>query len=81
MREDEEPDDYGLVQTVCADRLRPGDLIDVDGDWVVVEEAVADPDEEGMISIAWRSDDDDAGELALTADDMLEVRRMTEESD
>lgn len=81
VREDEEPDDYGLVQTVCADRLRPGDLIDVDGDWVVVEEAVADPDEEGMISIAWRSDDDDAGELALTADDMLEVRRMTEESD
>lgn len=79
--EDEAGDDYGLVQTVCADRLRPGDLIDVDGDWVVVEEAVADPDEEGMISISWRSDDDDAGELALTADDMLEVRRMTEESE
>lgn len=83
VRDDEDgaADDYGLVQTVCADRLRPGDLVDVDGDWVVVEEAVADPDEEGMISIAWRSDEDDAGELALTADDMLEVRRMTEEDD
>ncbi|MGP9695682.1 FtsK/SpoIIIE domain-containing protein [Brachybacterium sp. AOP25-B2-12] len=77
--EDELADDYGLVQSVCADRLRPGDLVNVDDDWVVVEEAVPDVEEDGMISIAWRSDDDDAGELAVQLDEMLEVRRMTEE--
>lgn len=83
LREDDDAisDDYGLVQAVCADRLRPGDLMNVDEDWVVVEEAVSDPEEEGMILVAWRSDDDDAGELALNANEMLDVRRMTEEED
>lgn len=83
LREDDDAaaDDYGIAQTVCADRLRPGDLVNVGDDWVVVEEAVADLEEDGTISIAWRSDDDDAGELAIGADEMLEVRRMSEEED
>lgn len=83
VREDDEDstDEYGPVRSEAADRLRPGDLIEVEGEWVVVEEAVADFEDDSLIAVAWRSDDDDAGELALNADDMLEVRRMTEEED
>lgn len=78
---DDDADDYGPSQNLCADRLHPGDLVNIDDAWVVVEEAVADLEEEGMVSLAWRADDggDEAGELVLGADEFLEVRRMTEE--
>lgn len=81
VREDDDVDvdDYGPTTTVAADRLRPGDLTLVEDQWVVIEEAEADPADDTQISIAWRSDDgQDAGDLVLDADGMVEIRRMND---
>lgn len=79
--DDEEDDGYEPATTTTSDRLQEGDLVLLDDEWVVVESAIADLEDEGMISISWRTDDDDAGEIALDADETLTVRRATEHPD
>lgn len=76
---DDEGDGYGPLVELTADRLQTGDLVRIDEEWVVVESAIADLEDEGMVSISWRSDDDDAGELALDAGDVLEARRADDD--
>ncbi|MGO2048585.1 MAG: FtsK/SpoIIIE domain-containing protein [Brachybacterium tyrofermentans] len=83
VREDGEDagDGYGPMKTVAADRLRPGDLIEMDDQWVAVEEAVVDLEDDAMVCVSWRSDDDDAGDLELSAGEMLQVRQAEEEDE
>lgn len=78
----EEVDDgYGPAALIAADRLQEGDLVYLEDEWVVVESAIADLEEDGMLSISWRSDDDDAGEIVMDAGETLEVRRSAEDLD
>ncbi|MGP5008224.1 hypothetical protein ACTXJK_15135 [Brachybacterium tyrofermentans] len=79
--DDEEDDGYEPATSTTSDRLQEGDLVLLDDEWVVVESAIADLEDEGMISISWRTDDDDAGEIALDADETLTVRRAAEHPD
>lgn len=79
--DDEEDDGYEAATTTSSDRLQEGDLVLLDDEWVVVESAIADLEDEGMISISWRTDDDDAGEIALDADETLTMRRAAEHPD
>lgn len=79
--DDDEDDGYEAATTTSSDRLQEGDLVLLDDEWVVVESAIADLEDEGMISISWRTDDDDAGEIALDADETLTVRRAAEHPD
>ncbi|UQN31805.1 FtsK/SpoIIIE domain-containing protein [Brachybacterium kimchii] len=76
-----EDDDYGPSQNVPADRIKDGDLVYLDDQWVVVECAEADLEDDGMISLSWRSDEDEAGEVALDADEVMDIRRITEDKD
>lgn len=79
--EEDEADGYEPSTITTSDRLQEGDLVFLDDEWVVVESAIADLEDEGMISISWRTDDDDAGEIALDADETLTVRRAAEHPD
>ncbi|WP_156488656.1 hypothetical protein [Brachybacterium sp. sponge] len=79
--EEDEDDGYEPSTITTSDRLQEGDLVLLDDEWVVVESAIADLEDEGMISISWRTDDDDAGEIALDADETLTVRRAAEHPD
>lgn len=71
-------DGYGHSTEIAADALRVGDLVNLDGVWVVVESAVADYEDEGVVSLSWRSDDDDAGDLTIDAEEYIEIRRPIE---
>lgn len=79
--EEDEEDGYEPATTTTSDRIQEGDLVLLDDEWVVVESAVADLEDDGMISISWRSDEDDAGEIALDVDETLTVRRAAEHLD
>lgn len=72
-------DGYGPVQSVSAEQLQPGDLIDLDGLQVVVEVAVPDVDDDELTVLDWRGDDDSAGSLSVGRRDPFDTRRMIEE--
>lgn len=73
---------YGPAEEVPVDEVEPGWLVMVDADtqqWAVVEsEPEPDPFDEGVLSLAWRGDDDQAGVLAVEDQSVL-ARRPTEE--
>lgn len=56
-----------------------GDLVDSDGEWVVVEDdPVADVDDPDAVSIPWRTDSDEYGDLVAPADELIQVRHPKE---
>lgn len=68
--------DYAEEEYLPVTELRPGDLVDEDGDWVVVEtEPEPDVDDEDLVVIAWRSDTDGAGTISVPDGELLLVRR------
>lgn len=77
---DEKPDtqtDDGYMPTedLRAGEVEPGDLVQIDGQWVTVEGAVEDPGEEGLWCIDYRTDTDESEMVALEETEMLPVRK------
>lgn len=74
-------DSYGEQLSVAAGSLAVGDLICVDQDldaWAVVEEEpMSDFEDDDLISIAWRDDQDASGQLVVPAESRLTVCRPT----
>lgn len=71
----EESDGYGDPSPVAASQVQAGDLIEVDGAWVVVEDEPVDAfDESGEVSLMWRDGDED-GEVLLGPDESVRIRR------
>lgn len=71
----DEYEGYAEEQTTAAEHVEIGDLVLYDdslGLWAVVEAVEVDDD---LVSIAWRDDEDGSGDLALSVDDALVVRR------
>lgn len=84
VEEDIEPawdEDYGPATEIAASGLSAGDLILVDeatDQWAVVETDVEeDIDDPDLVCIDWRTDDDDAGSLAVPQDSTVSARRPT----
>lgn len=68
-------DGYSDDLPVGASQVRAGDLIEVNGTWVVVEDDSDDAfGDDGSVSLLWRDGDED-GEVLLGADEMVRVRR------
>lgn len=66
-------DYYAEPATERADAIAVGDLVDIDGRWVVVDEEVEV--EDGLATLMWRDDNDgDPGMTEFPADDYLTVR-------
>lgn len=84
--EHDEPTDpmaaYGDPETVGPLEARVGDLIEVEaGVWAVLEiepEAGLDDEQPDLVSLSWRSDDDDSGTLDLPDDAAVQIRRPKE---
>lgn len=80
---DSEGEEDGYLEPVelPGSALAVGDLIEIeDGVWAVVDEDPSqDPLDPGMVVVSWRSDDDDAGNLCLPADELLRTRKPNEE--
>ena len=78
----EEPDldqDYEPVEEIRADQLQPGDLICTDTAlqlWAAIEGAETDIDDDDLVCVDWRADDDSTGELTVPASSTVEVRRQ-----
>lgn len=79
--EEQFDDQYGHQLPVPAGSVQVGDLICVDADldaWAVVEEEpMPDFENDDLLLIAWRDDQDASGQLAVPADSRLSVRRPT----
>lgn len=75
--------DYEPATTERPGRVQAGDLILVDEDldqWgVVASDPEPDEGDESLISIEWRSDDDDGGWLEIPDDERLTVRHPIEQ--
>lgn len=75
-------DGYGPVGTTAPAQLRVGDLVLVDEDldaWAVVEdEPLSDFVDEDSLVVPWRDDQDSSGQLIVSADAQIPVRRPTE---
>lgn len=68
----DETDGYAEPAPISASQVQAGDLIEVDGSWVVVEDEPFD--EEGEVSLMWRDGDED-GEVLLGPDESVRIRR------
>jgi hypothetical protein len=75
-------DEYGLEEEVGVDRLNQGDLILVEDAtqlWAVVESVEPDLDDDSLICIDWRADDDEFGSLSMPDDSLITTRRPLEQ--
>lgn len=63
------------TEDLRAGEVEPGDLVQIDGQWVTVEGAVEDPGEEGLWCIDYRTDEDESEMLAINETEMLPVRK------
>ena len=73
-----EDDEYGPIVEIAACEVALGDLLYLEesGDWVVVD-TDPEPDivEDDLLSLTWRSDSDEVGELALPDSSAVSIRR------
>lgn len=70
-----EDSQYGEPEPIAPTAVDVGDLLEVDGEWVVVEEQpIPDLEDPDAVSISWRDDNDNYGDLVVPADDLLQVR-------
>ncbi len=75
---DDEDDQYGPVRDCHAADVVMGDLLLLDDtdQWVVVDtEPEPDLVEDSLLSLTWRSDDDDVGDLAIPDDAPVSIRK------
>ena len=71
---------YGEPLDCRPNAAHVGDLLELDGLWVVIdEEPEEDFDDPSAIAVSWRSDTDDAGTLSLPDDQPITIRRPSEE--
>ncbi|MGQ4519128.1 helicase HerA-like domain-containing protein [Dermabacteraceae bacterium CCM 9520] len=74
----DELEEYEEIDRLEADRLKTGDRVNLDGQWVVVESAAIDCEEPSLISVAWRDDLGESGYVQLDKDMVLEVHRISD---
>jgi hypothetical protein len=75
-------DEYGPEEEVGVDRLTQGDLVLVEDAthlWAVVESVEPDLDDDTLICIDWRADDDESGSLSMPDDSLITSRRPLEQ--
>ena len=67
---------YGPPRSLTPSALSVGDMVLVEGEWVVVdEEPLEDFDDPEDVMVGWRSDNDESGQLLVRSDETLQVRR------
>lgn len=67
--------EYDQPDPMSAGDIEAGDLIEVDGVWVMVEAAMPDAQQPDEVDISWRSFDDESGSLFMSIEEVIEVRR------
>lgn len=68
-------DGYMPAEEMRATEVEAGDLLELEGHWVVVEGSVADPGDEDVWCLDYRTDEDESEMLAVDAADVLNVRK------
>lgn len=66
---------YDQPEPMSASEIEAGDLIEVEGVWVMVEEAMPDLQQPDDIDLSWRSFDDECGTQSMSCEEVIEVRR------
>lgn len=72
---------WGKEQTESAQSLGESDLVEVEGEWVIVNSLVKDPFGSGDLILDYRTPHGESGSFTLSQDQQLNTRRARSEAD